>query len=87
VIINYLELINSRNAWSGSLVHFDAAASILNAAACHADVHRGLTNPPYGLVSPTTGDEWRIRVGGLIMLKYKLDEDLAAGAADVEIVP
>jgi hypothetical protein len=90
VIINYPELRNSRGVWrnnGGSLAHFDAAASILNAATCHADVHRGLTNSPYRLVSPNTGAEWQVSYGGLLMLKYKLDEDLAAGTANVEIVP
>jgi hypothetical protein len=87
VITNHAELKRVRNAWGGSLPDFDAAATVLDAATCHADVRIGLTNPPYGLSNRGGGIEWHISLGGALMLKYKLDEDLAAGTADVEIVP
>lgn len=87
MITNHAVLQAVRNAWRGSLPDFDRAATVLDAATSQADVHLGLINPPYTLSNPGSGAERHISLGGALMLKYKLVEDLVAGTADVEIVP
>lgn len=88
MITNHTTVAILRRGWpQHDLFIFDNAVTVLDSATCHSDVYRGLTNPPYNLANPGRTGERHISVRRVLMLKYTLTEDVAAGTADVDIIP